>query len=75
MSMQVLRLVTVLYKVRMVVRDPMVLPKVSCDSLTSTFYGDMGKSVVIGAVQAHTEYVFWSSPLVLIIKLYSLPHK
>ncbi|KAI0225502.1 hypothetical protein LSAT2_023748 [Lamellibrachia satsuma] len=55
MSMQVLRLVTVLYKVRMVVRDPMVLPKVSCDSLTSTFYGDMGKSVVIGAVQAHTE--------------------
>ena len=55
MSVQVLRLVAVLHKVTAEVRDPAVLPKVNCDSLTSTVYGDTGKGVVIGAVQSHSE--------------------
>ena len=55
MSMQVLRLVTALYKVKTVIREPVILPKISCDSLTSTFHGDLGKSVVIGALQSHAE--------------------
>ena len=57
MRVQVLRLVAVLYKVGSEVRDPVILPKISCDSLASTVYGDRGKAVVIGAVQSHSEYV------------------
>jgi len=55
MSMQVLRLVTALYKVKTVIREPVILPKISCDAMTSTFHGDLGKSVVIGALQSHAE--------------------
>ena len=57
MRVQVLRLVAVLYKVGSEVRDPVILPKISCDSFASTVYGDRGKAVVIGAVQSHSEYV------------------